>query len=350
MNIDELVIKEDVSVLDAMKRLEETGRRILFIAPCGVLKGVLTDSDIRKFILRGGDLTQAVKEVANYSPKALSVEKRSEAKEFLLKHSIDAVPLLTKKGEMADIVFLNDFEGVISQKRLDTPVVIMAGGLGSRLYPYTKILPKPLIPVGESPIVELIIENFNGFGCNDFHLIVNYKKNMIKSYFSEIDKEYNLHYTDEDEPLGTGGGLSLLKGKVEETFFLTNCDILIDADYTDIMKFHKEQNNAITMVCATKHFTIPYGVVEMAEDGSLQGISEKPEMNLLTNTGMYVVEPSVLIEIEDGIKQGFPDIMEQCQARGERVGVYPVSDGSWMDMGQMEELEKMRRRMEQSES
>ena len=347
MNIDDLVIKEDISVFEAMKRLEETGRKILFVAPEGILKAVLTDSDIRKFILRGGDLTRPAAETANYTPKTLPVEKRSEAKDFLQRHSIDAVPLLGKQGAIADVVFLNDFESVSSNRQLDIPVVIMAGGLGTRLYPYTKILPKPLIPIGENPIVELIIEKFYGFGCNRFHLIVNYKKNMIKSYFMDIEKEYDIQYVDEDIPLGTGGGLCLLKGQIEETFFLTNCDILIDADYTDILKFHKEEGNAVTMVCAMKHFTIPYGVVEMTEDGGLKKISEKPELNMLTNAGMYIVEPAVLEQIEDGVRQGFTDIMEQCMQRGQRVGVYPVSDGSWMDMGQMEELEKMRRRMEQ---
>ena len=153
---------------------------------------------------------------------------------------------------------------------------------------------------------------------------------------------------DEDEPLGTGGGLGLLKGKIDETFLLTNCDILIDADYADMVKLHKRQGNAVTIVCAMKHFTIPYGVVEMEEGGSLRGFAEKPEMNYLTNTGMYLVEPDVVEHIEDGVRQGFPDIIEQCRGRGGRIGIYPVSEGSWMDMGQLEELEKMRRRMEES--
>lgn len=347
MKIEDLVINASLPTLDAMRRLDETGRRILFIAPAGKLQAVLTDSDVRKFILRGGDLQHPAGEVANHRPKTLPVERRGEARAFLLSNSIDAVPLLDKEGCMVDVVFLNELDGVSTRKTLHMPVVVMAGGLGSRLYPYTKILPKPLIPVGDLPIIERVIHNFHNFGCDHFTLVVNYKKNMIKGYFAEVEKDYTLAYADEEQPLGTGGGLCLLKGKIHETFFLTNCDILIEADYSDIARFHKKRGNDITMVCAMKHFTIPYGVIKMDEQGQLQGISEKPGMDFLTNTGMYVVEPHVVEAIEDGVRQGFTDIIEQCRARGGRVGVYPVSDASWMDMGQLEEMDEMRRRLEQ---
>ena len=233
-----------------------------------------------------------------------------------------------------------------THKKACAPVVIMAGGLGTRLYPYTKILPKPLIPIGEMPIVEHIIHRFADVGCSAFTMIVNYKKSMIKSYFNDLQKDYTVDYVDEDTPLGTGGGLSLLKGKVTQTFFLTNCDILIDADFGDIYQYHKEKGNVITMVCAVKHFTIPYGVVELGGDGDISGITEKPEMNFLTNTGVYVVEPSVIDGLAYNEPIPFTDIIADVRAAGGRVGVYPVSENSWMDMGQLEELDNMRRRLE----
>lgn len=349
MNIDDLIIQSDISVFDAMHSLETTGRRILFIAPEGRLEAVLTDSDVRKFILRGGNLNQPVSEAANYKPKSLPVDMRSGARVFLQQNVIDAVPLLDKKGRIVDVVFANDTDDIRARATLDIPVVIMAGGLGTRLYPYTKILPKPLIPVGESPIIELVIRNFHDFGCQGFTLVLNHKRNMIKSYFADVDKDYFVDYIDEEEPLGTGGGPSLLKGRMNGTFFLTNCDILVDADYSDILNFHRKQGNDITMVCAMKRFTIPYGVVELCDEGQFSRIAEKPMMDYLINTGMYVVEPSVVEHTADGVKQGFTDIIEQCRQRGGSVGVYPISEGSWMDMGQIEELELMRRRMEQSE-
>ncbi|MEG2021949.1 MAG: sugar phosphate nucleotidyltransferase, partial [Oscillospiraceae bacterium] len=343
MKIDELIISEECTALEAMHRLDETGLRIVFIAPDGVLKAVVTDADLRRFVLKGGMLTENVSAMANYSPRSLPVSERSRAKEYLLSKSIDAVPLLDKEGRIQDIVFVNDLD-VDTRKKADIPVVITAGGLGTRLYPYTKILPKPLIPVGELPIVEHIIERFKGFGCSEFSMIVNYKKSMIKSYFSEVEKDYSLEFIDEDTPLGTGGGLSLLKGKLNRPFFFTNCDCLIDADYGDIYKFHRENKNIITMVCAFKHFTIPYGVIDLDTEGGIKNITEKPEMNFLTNTGIYLVEPRVVEEMEYGVACGFPDIIEKYRTAGEKVGVYPVSENSWMDMGQLEELETMRRR------
>ena len=224
--------------------------------------------------------------------------------------------------------------------------VLLAGGLGTRLYPYTKILPKPLIPVGEKPIIEQIIDRFNSFGCSRFNLVVNHKKHMIKAYFNELKKDYAVEYTEEEVFLGTGGGLSLLKGKIDTPFFLTNCDVLIDADYNDIYKFHKQQGNIITVVCAFKHVTIPYGVFTLNEDGEIKDITEKPTMNFLTNTGMYLVDSRVIEELEENHKCGFPDIIEKYRNMGCKVGVYPVSENSWMDMGQLEELEDMRRRLE----
>ncbi len=256
-----------------------------------------------------------------------------------------ALPLLDKRGRVQDVVFAGGLD-IDTHKKACAPVVIMAGGLGTRLYPYTKILPKPLIPIGEMPIVEHIIHRFADVGCSAFTMIVNYKKSMIKSYFNDLQKDYTVDYVDEDTPLGTGGGLSLLKGKVTQTFFLTNCDILIDADFGDIYQYHKEKGNVITMVCAVKHFTIPYGVVELGGDGDISGITEKPEMNFLTNTGVYVVEPSVIDGLAYNEPIPFTDIIADVRAAGGRVGVYPVSENSWMDMGQLEELDNMRRRLE----
>lgn len=345
MKLEELFIDENMSVLQAMRRLDETGRLIVFIAPQGILKAVVTDSDIRRFMLAGGDLSQPVGKMANYSPKSLPFAKRRQARETLLQNNISALPLVDENNRIVDVEFLGDLD-IDNRRSVDLPVVIMAGGLGTRLYPYTKILPKPLIPIGELPIIEHIINRFNRFGCKNFNLIVNYKKNMIKSYFNDLNKNYNIEYTDEDAPLGTGGGLALLKGKINTSFFLSNCDILIDADYNDIYEFHKKNKNIITMVCAVKNVTIPYGVVELGANGEIVKMTEKPQMNFLTNTGMYIVEPQVIEQMENGVKQGFTDVIEKYRARGERVGVYPVSENSWMDMGQLEELENMRRKIE----
>lgn len=347
MKIAELLLNRSASVLEAMQRLDKTGLRILFVVDAqNKLEGVVTDGDVRRFIVSGGDLKEPVEKAANFRPCTLPDTERWKAPDFLRKHSIDAVPLVDAEGRLTDVVF---------DERLDTgrcgqiglPVVMMAGGLGTRLYPYTQILPKPLIPIGEKPIAEHIIENFRRFGCRDFCMVVNYRKNMIKSYFSDVAGDYNVHYQDEDKPLGTGGGLAFLKGKLDRTFILTNCDVLVRADFEDIYRYHRENHNVITMVCAFQHTTIPYGVVELTKDGKIASMTEKPQMNYLTNTGVYLVEPCVVEEMQENVAIGFPEVVEHWrQKNNDTVGVYPVSESSWMDMGQLETLEDMRRRLE----
>jgi len=347
MRVEDLIIDGGASVLNAMQQLDKTGCRLLLIAPEGVLQACVSDGDIRRYILRGLPLEGPVRDAANAHPKSLPLERRAQARAMLLRESLSALPLLDKAGRVQDVVFADGLD-IVTRKKAPVPVVMMAGGLGTRLYPYTKILPKPLIPIGELPIAEHIIHRFTDVGCTDFTMIVNYKKSMIKSYFNDLQKDYTVRYIDEDTPLGTGGGLSLLRGQLSQTFFLTNCDTLIDVDFGDVYQCHKQQGNVITMICAVKHFTIPYGVVELGADGELSGVTENPEMNFLTNTGVYVVEPSVIEGLAYNQPALFTDIVSDVRARGGRVGVYPVSEHSWMDMGQLEELEDMRRRLEMS--
>lgn len=346
LKVEQLYIEPTATVLDSMKQLDETGQRILFIAPGGHLQAVVTDGDLRKYFLRGGTLADPVQNAANYHPKSLQIDERGKAKAELQRHCIDALPILNRHGVIVDIVFAHGLD-VDNRKRADAPVVMMAGGLGTRLYPYTKILPKPLIPVGEQPIAELIIQRFRDFGCRDFTMIVNYKKNMIKSYFGDLEKDYTVDFADEEQFMGTGGGLCLLKGRLDKTFFFTNCDVLLDIDFGDLYQYHKTHGNLVTMVCAFKRYVVPYGVVELGEDGDIAAMREKPALDFLTNTGVYVVDPRVVEEMPDGEVIGFPDVIERYRQQGEKVGVYPINESCWMDMGQLEELEKMRRKMEQ---
>ncbi|SEU14266.1 sugar phosphate nucleotidyltransferase [Paenibacillus sp. NFR01] len=342
MDFSKLLVTESTPILKVMQIFNATGKQLALIAPEGKLEAVVTDGDIRRHIVSGGSLETAVGNIANYNPKFVWEHDKESAKKIMQQYSINILPVLNDKGIVTSLIFSNDVE-IDLQKKIELPVVIMAGGLGTRLYPYTKILPKPLIPIGDYPIIEHIINRFTKVGCEHFHLIVNHKKNMIKSYFSELNHNYNVHFVDEDEPLGTGGGLSLLKGKMDQAFFLSNCDILVDADYESIYRQHKEQNNVITMVCAFKHVTIPYGVIDLDASGSIKAMVEKPEYSFLTNTGMYLVEPRVIEEMENGKAMGFPDIIEHYRNAGENVGVYPVNEKCWLDMGQLEELEEMRK-------
>ena len=344
MDINEFLIDENSSLIVAMSQLDKVAKKVLFVTKESKFVASLTDGDLRRWILKKGNLEAKVYELANYKPKYLSLDQKHQAKEFMRLNSIQAVPIVDTALSISSIVFLND-KDIEIKSPLNAPIVIMAGGYGKRLYPYTKILPKPLIPIGEIPIVEHIINQFVEYSINHFHMIVNHKKNMIKAYFNEINSGYSVDFIDEDEPLGTGGGLSLLKDTIKSTFILSNCDILIKEDYKKIFDFHKNERNLITMVCSLKNFKIPYGVIEISETGEIESMKEKPQLTFFTNTGMYVVESKVVEELEDNTFIGFPDIIEKYKLQGERVGIYPISEESWLDMGELDEMQKMQERL-----
>ncbi|HEY5557157.1 sugar phosphate nucleotidyltransferase [Acetobacterium sp.] len=348
MDVKDFLIDEECTMLDAMKLLDEVAKKVLFITKDSRFVATITDGDIRRWILKKGNLDAKVKDIANYTPKSLNESEKALAKDFMRNNSIEALPILNEDGDIVSLVFWNDAK-IERKRKLEVPVVIMAGGEGSRLYPYTKILPKPLMPIGEIPIAEHIINRFHKNGCREFHLILNYKRNMIKAYFNDVDKDYKLNYIDEEQPLGTGGGLSLLNGIINSTFILSNCDILIEADYKKIFNYHKSKKNLVTIVCSLKNITIPYGVIEISETGEIEEMKEKPKLSFFTNTGMYIVEPRIIEELEENKTIGFPDIIQKYKEAGEKIGVYPISEHSWLDMGQLDEMEKMRKRLEYDE-
>lgn len=335
-------IEKSTTVRGAMRQLDQTARKILFVCEDNALLGTLTDGDIRRHLLHGGSLDDPVLLAVNREPR--TAKDRAEASLLLRTEDYLVVPVVGQDGKLLDIVFSSEGPAQPLPK-LGVPVAIMAGGKGTRLDPYTRVLPKPLIPVGDYPIIEHIMRQFEAYGCLAFHVIVNYKKQLMKAYFNESSQHYDVTWYDEDRPLGTGGGLYLLKETMKETFFLTNCDVLLRSDYADMLKFHREHGNVITMIGAYKTLTIPYGVVDIGTNGVIEAMREKPELSFLTNAGMYVVEPQVLADIPDRTALSFPEIIEMQRQKGNKVAVYPVSEEEWMDMGQLTELHAMDKKL-----
>lgn len=331
-------ISDELTVREAMKAIDNADPKIVFIVTGKKLIASLTDGDVRRYLLNGGQLTDLAIQASNKCPRYAS--SRDEAVSLYHEKNFVAIPIVDSHRNIEDIyigkLYFNE-----QLADLNMPVVINAGGKGTRLEPYTKILPKPLIPVGELPIIEHIMQRFIEYGCSKFSMIVNYKKEMMKAYFGN-DKQYDITWYDEQKPLGTGGGLCYLKGKINETFFFTNCDNLLLSNYESMLRFHRENHNVITMICAYKNIKIPYGVIEMGLNGSIEAMKEKPELSFLTNTGIYIVEPEVLDDMEYNVPIGFPDIIENERKKGKKVAIYPVSENEWLDMGQLSELEKMR--------
>lgn len=332
-----------LTVAEVMQKIDANSEGILFLINHeNKLTGCITDGDVRRYLLSGGKLTDSAVNAANREPRVAASE--DEAVQLHNRRDYSIIPIVDDKGMIIDL-YMGQGRRIKKRSSLKIPVVINAGGKGTRLYPYTKVLPKPLIPVGDLPIIEHIMREYQTYDCSVFHVIVNYKRNLMKAYFADNNGSYNIVWHDEDEPLGTGGGLSLLKGVFDSTIFFANCDALITAEYDSMIDFHKSNGNAITMVCAYKNIRIPYGIIEMGMNGVIKEVKEKPLMSLLTNTGVYIVEPDVIEDIEKGVPIGFPDIVEKERKKGKKVAVYPISENEWMDMGQLDELEKMREKL-----
>ena len=347
MNTEQLklfISSEDVTISYAMRWIDNNSYGILFlIDKNGLMTGCVTDGDIRRYLLCGGKLDDSVYKAQNSKPKY--ARNKAEAKKIYHKKNYVVVPIVDEKGAILDLYTGEDESGDKSYGTLNIPIVINAGGKGTRLEPFTRVLPKPLIPVGEFPIIELIMREFQKYDCESFHIIANYKKELLKTYFVESDNDFNITWYDEEKPLGTGGGLSLLKGKICETFVFSNCDALLSSNYESIYRFHKDNKNMVTMICAQKRLKVPYGVVKIDENNSIIEMTEKPELSFYTNTGIYMVEPEVIDEIEDDVSIGFPDVIDRLRKKGEKIGVYKVEEEEWMDMGQIPELEKMRKKL-----
>ena len=235
-----VIINLDISIKDAFQIISKTGEKCLIITEeNGKLLGTLSDGDLRKAILGGSDINTSIRKVFNPRPFTFREGKfsKAEVKKIFLENRFDLIPIVDQKDKVVDIlvwdkIFKND--GQSKHQKLNVPVVIMAGGRGTRLDPFTKVLPKSLVPVHEKPIIEHIIERFTALGCSDFHLTVNYKGRILKAYFEELQPDYEINFVEEQTPLGTAGSLRFLDGKFNQPFFVTNCDIIIKTDYTSL--------------------------------------------------------------------------------------------------------------------
>lgn len=339
-----------MTIVDAMAKIDVNSKGILFITDgADTLSGCVTDGDIRRWILGAGDIHACVCSAMNTSPQYLYAEERIKAEDVMRRKVITALPVLDRKGHIVDIILSDEVSDVLPEERKKDlsgiPVVIMAGGKGTRLYPYTKILPKPLIPIGETPIVERIINCFSEYGISKYYMTVNYKKSVIKSYFHDADPAYEIDYVEEPKPLGTCGSIKLISEKFEKPLFVANCDSLIMADYGDIYDYHTDSGNSVTIVSALKNIAVPYGVIHSGDNGEVLRIEEKPKLSYFINTGMYVINPDAIDKIPADQMFHMTDLIEAVMAAGEKVGMYPISEDSFLDMGEISEMKRMEEKL-----
>jgi NDP-sugar pyrophosphorylase family protein len=212
--------------------------------------------------------------------------------------------------------------------------------MGTRLAPFTSVLPKPLIPVGDRTVIEIIIDQFLPYGLDRFHLSINYKSKILKSFFEELAPSYSVNYVEEKEPRGTAGSLRELYTPTADPLIVTNCDIVIQADYAELVSFHGDNNFDLTLVASLKDYHIPYGVCELEDGGRLSRIREKPQYSFLVNTGMYVVRHDRLSLIPETGRCDMTDFIVRIKEAGGRIGVFPIGEKAWVDTGEWTEYRK----------
>jgi len=343
--IKELIISPITKISEALQLMDEIKRKLLIVMENDRFVGLLSIGDIQRAIIRGKDLNSHISGILR---DIITVAHESDPVESIKKAMLEGrseyMPIISNNQRLIDVLFWADLfeeDEVLPKTSFNAPVVIMAGGIGSRLRPLTNVLPKALIPIGEKSIIEQIMDSFLDYGCNEYYLSINHKAEMIKYYFEPLIKRYGqIEFVEEEKFLGTAGSLALLKGLIKETFFVSNCDILVDQDYSEILDYHMYKNNEITVVAAMYNIKVPYGVLNTNNTGHLSSISEKPELFYKINTGLYILEPSVFEDIPDGTMFHITDLIECLIQEGRKVGVFPISEKSWTDMGNWDEFLK----------
>lgn len=345
--IQKKIISADKTIIQTMKLMDEGFTKLLLVFEGEKFLGIVTNGDLQRAIISNKSFDTPIGKIVSREGKMFAHEgdDREKIKEWMLAKRAELMPVVDSEDQLVDVIFwddiISDSPTADNRPKIDLPVVIMAGGKGTRLKPITNVIPKPLVPVGEKTILEVIMDQFESIGCNKFYMSVNYKADMMKYYLSQLDHKYDIEFFMEDKPLGTIGSVSLLKGKITTPFFVSNCDSINEQDYRDVWDYHLQNHNDMTIVTMVKSFQIPYGVIETGEDGLMTALKEKPEQTYQVNTGVYILNPELIDEIPEGVFFHITHLMEKVQSRGGRVGCFPVSEKSWHDMGEWSEYLKI---------
>ena len=337
-NWKESLIQSSATVEDVRRVIDRSSMRIAIVVDERKrLLGIITESDLRKGILRHVSLDSCVTEIMNASPKtALLTEVTEKAEQFFKETRLMHLPVIDENGILIDVEYYDEHLKISKQ---DNWVIIMAGGLGSRLRPLTEDIPKALLKVGSKPILERIIENCIHYGFNKFFLSVHYKAKMIEEYFSNGSAwDIQIEYLKEKKQMGTAGALSLLPKIPSRPFFVINGDLLTDLNFQDLINFHSEHKAFATMCIREYEFIVPYGVVR-TKDGKIEAIDEKPLHSFFVNAGIYLFEPEVLELVPQNTYLDMPELFKLVIDSGNDTVVFPIRE-YWMDIGKIDDYKR----------
>ena len=333
-NLTNLVIGPASSVREVMELIDRSGIGIaLVLDESQHLLGTVTDGDIRRAILAGTDLNSSVGQLLlqrqDHNPLTAPLDTSDTMLLHLMNESgVRQIPLVDEDNRVVDVTLLSD---LVKEFELPIRAVVMAGGLGTRLRPLTDTLPKPMLPVGSRPLLELIVERLKQSGIRRLNVATHYKGEIIADHFKDgQDFGVEITYVKEDQPLGTVGALSLLEDS-EDPLLVINGDILTHVDFREMLNFHREHNAELTIAVRQYEFNVPYGVVET--DGvSVKGISEKPTVRQFINAGIYLLNPSVRRLVPVQQQYDMPDLIHRIISEGRQVVCFPVRE-YWLDIG-----------------
>ncbi len=339
-----ILAKPDLSLKAALKQMDMIALQVLIVADEeDRILGIVTDGDMRRAIIKSLDFKTPIQNIMTKNPIVISYKSnKEEVLRLMKKYETRHIPVVDEKNKIIDIFLWKDFlkKGEVAYAIKSVPVIIMAGGKGKRLDPFTKILPKPLIPIDEKPVIEVIMDNFKKYGFNKFIIVLNYKAEMIKMYFAENPNNYQIEYIQEKDFLGTIGALSLIKDKLGGTFIVSNCDVVIDANYDSLLNYHKQNNNQITILGVSRNINIPYGILNMKNEcADFEEIIEKPDYHFIVNSGVYVLEPEVVDLIPRNQPIDMPELLVLAKKKEFKIQIYPVNC-SWFDIGEWGEYKK----------
>lgn len=343
--ISDRSIQETIHVIDALILMGSLKVKSLFVFEGDLFLGLLTMGNIQRAIIKNHSLSSPISEILErdkiYASPSDSIDK---IKDIMSHVGMECMPIVDANGNLVDVLYWKDLFGIQEipeREKIHIPVVIMAGGKGTRLKPLTNIIPKPMVPIGNKTILEEILDQFERIGCCKFYMSVNFKVDILKFYLGNLYHKYNLEFFQENKPLGTIGSISLLKGKINTPFFVSNCDILIDQDFRDVYDYHIKNHNDLTIITALKNYKIPYGVIESGDDGLMTQLKEKPDITYMINTGVYILNPNLIDEIPQDTFFHITHLMERVKKKGGRIGCFPVGEDAWRDMGEWPEYLKM---------
>lgn len=339
------IVDSSKTIIQTMKMMDFCRSKSLLVFDQGQFLGMITNGDLQRAIIANQPFDTPIGTLIDNSTKkyALVSEDIEYIRTWMLKVRAEMMPIVDADGNLVKVIFWEELfeEPQDGNRILNLPIVIMAGGKGTRLKPITNVIPKPLIPIGDKTILEEIMDQFEGIGCKKFYMSINYKSDMMRYYLDQLEHHYDIEFFEESKPLGTIGSVSLLKGKINSPFFVSNCDIIIDQDYRDVYDYHINNKNELTIVTAVKSFKIPYGVIETREDGIMIGLQEKPEITYMINTGVYILNPQLIDEIPEGEFFHITQLIESVKTRGGRIGCFSVSEKAWKDYGEWNEYLKI---------